>query len=152
MMGDGVGGMNEKPRATVREIDGQLVLDDPDAVAVATAVALYNCTAVFDANAERVEHFAKRIEEKGLTSADVVIVILNVDTNGAVLAEGLMPGHNWQEYRDRGEIPFARGLAGREGIQGVLEVLHPESAKELAMIEGVAAVVVDYGVAAVFKV
>lgn len=144
--------MSEKPRATVREIDGQLVLDDPDAVAVITAVAMHSCTAVFDANAERVQHFAKRIEEKGLQPADVVIVILNVDTNGATLAKGLMPFHDWQEYRDRGEIPFARGLAGREGIQEYLEMVHPESAEELAKIDGVAAVVVDYGVAAVYRV
>ena len=144
--------MSEDVRATVREINGQLVLDDPDALGVATAVALHNCTAVFDANADRVKHFAKRIEEKGLTPADVLIVILNVDTNGATLAEGLMPGHNWQEYRDRGEIPFARGLAGRDGVQDYLDMVHPESGVELAKIKGVAAVVVDYGVAAVFRV
>jgi hypothetical protein len=101
------------PRATVREIDGQLILDDPDALAMIRAVGKHNCRVTFDAQRECVERWQERMAIRNLASADVVIVLLNVDDpNGAELAQTLMPGHNWQQYRDRGEVPFARGLAG----------------------------------------
>lgn len=140
------------PRATVREIDGQIVLDDPDAVAMIRAVAKHNCRNTFDMNADRVTHFVRRIAERQLSPADVVIVLLNVDDrNGALIANGLMPVHDWQAYRDRGEIPFARGLAGRDGIQGVLELFDAEAAAKLRDAAGIAVVVVDHGVAEVFS-
>ena len=139
------------PRAVVREVDGQLVLDDPDALAVMRAVGKANCRGTFELNAERVEHFKRRVEERGDPPDGVVIVLLNVDDPyGGALAEILMPGHDWQAYRDRGEVPFARGLAGREGIQDVLEDLDKEAADKLRGAKGVAVVVVDHGVAEVF--
>ena len=142
--------MTDTPRATIREIDGELVIDDPDAVEAMRAVAKYNCKDTLAAHQDRVEHFAKRITERGTTAADVVIVILNVDDpHGGPIADRLMPGFNWQEIRDRGEQPFARGLAGRQGIQEILGHFDTEAADALAKIEGVAVVVVDYGVAAV---
>jgi hypothetical protein len=141
----------DKPRATIREIDGQLVLDDPDALAVFQAVGKHNCKGTFEMNKERVAHFVGRIEEKGLSPADIVIVILNVDdSHGGPIADMLMPGHDWQEFRDRGETPYARGLATREGIQGILGEFDKDAAEELAGIEGVAVVVVDHMVAEVF--
>lgn len=113
----------KKPRAVVHEIDGQLVLDDPDAVAVIQAVEKHNCRNTLDLNADRVAHFKRRLAERRLTAADAVIVLLNVDDiHGGPLADLLMPGYNWQEVRDRGEIPFARGLAMRQGIQETLDL------------------------------
>src|SRR6185436_4774477 len=53
-------------------------------------------------------------------TAVAVVVLLNVDdVHGGPIADMLMPGHNWQEIRDRGEVPFARGLAMRSGIQNL---------------------------------
>ncbi|KKT17798.1 MAG: hypothetical protein UV98_C0001G0001, partial [Parcubacteria group bacterium GW2011_GWB1_43_6] len=60
------------------------------------------------------------------------------------------PGHNWQEIRDKGEVPFARGLAMREGIQEVLGTFDKEAATKLQSMRDVAVVVVDHGVAEVF--
>ena len=78
-------------------------------------------------------------------------MILNVDDpNGSQIAEALMPGHNWQENRDRGEVPFARGLAVREDIQDAIEFFDNEAATELRKMTDLAVVVVDHGVAAVF--
>jgi hypothetical protein len=137
--------------AIVREVDGQLVLDDPMATAVFKAVEKQNCKGTLELNADRVTHFKQRISERGLTAADVVIVLLNVDdTNGAVLADVLMPGHNWQEIRDRGEVPFARGLASRDGIEKTLTVFDKEAAAKLQGMSDVAVVVVDHGVAEIF--
>lgn len=143
--------MSEQPRAVVREVDGQLVLDDPDAVAVIHAVGKHNCRKTLELNADRVEHFKGRLKERGLSASDAVIVLLNVDdVHGGQLAEVLMPGHNWQEIRDRGEVPFARGLAMRQGIQKALAFFDKDAAEKLQAMTEVAVVVVDHGVADVF--
>lgn len=142
---------DDYPRAVVREIDGQLVLDDPDAVAVIHAVGKHNCRNTLGLNADRVQHFKQRLTDRGMTANQAVIVILNVDdVHGGPLADMLMPGHNWQEIRDKGEVPFARGLAMRDGIQEVLGTFDEEAAKKLLGMTGVAVVVVDHGVAEVF--
>lgn len=137
--------------AVVREVDGQLVLDDPVAVAVISAVEKHNCRNTLDLNADRVEHFKRRLTERGMSPDQAVIVLLNVDdVHGGPLADILMPGHNWQEIRDKGEIPFARGLAMRDGIQEALGAFDKDAATKLQSISDVAVVVVDHGVAEVF--
>ena len=142
---------DDYPRAVVREVDGQLVLDDPDAVAVIHAVSKHNCKNTLELNADRVEHFKRRLAERGMTADQAVIVLLNVDdVHGGPLADVLMPGHNWQEIRDRGEVPFARGLAMRDGIQEALGAFDKDAATKLQDMTDVAVVVVDHGVAEVF--
>lgn len=145
----------EDPAATgaiVREVDGQLVLDDPEAVALIRAVSKDNCKNTLKINAARVEHFKRRLAERGMAAKEAVIVLLNVDdVHGGPLADALMPGHNWQEIRNRGEVPFARGLAMREGIQDALSAFDSEAAEKLQKMADVAVVVVDHGVAEVFS-
>lgn len=142
---------SDYPRAVVREVNEQLVLDDPDARAVIGAVGKHNCKNTLELNADRVEHFKRRLAERGMTAKQAVIVLLNVeDVHGGPLADVLMPGYNWQEIRDRGEVPFARGLAMRDGIQEALGTFDKEAAKKLRGMKDVAVVVVDHGVAEVF--
>jgi hypothetical protein len=142
---------NGQPRAVVREVNGQLVLDDPDALAMIRAMGKLNCRGVYDANAERISHFVRRVDELKKKPEEVVIVILNVDdSHGGPLAEMLMPGTDWQPFRDQGQIPFARGLAGREGIQMALEAFDGEAATALRAMNTLAVVVVDHGVANVY--
>ncbi|MFH1401793.1 MAG: hypothetical protein ABIG40_02420 [Parcubacteria group bacterium] len=137
--------------AVVREINGQLVLDDPVAVGMIHAVEKHNCRNTLELNADRVKHFKKRLVERGMTADQAVIVLLNVDdVHGGPLVNVLMPGFNWQEIRDRGEVPFARGLAMRESIQEVLSTFDKEAATKLQGMSDVAVVVVDHGVAEVF--
>ena len=137
--------------AVLREIGGRMVLVDPDGTMFLGEVGKYNCRLTFESNAERVDHFKHRLTEHGDT-AKYLIVLLNVnDPNGGPLADLLMPGHNWQEYRDRGEIPFARGLALREFIQECLGVFDEDAAAKLRAMTTVAVVVVDFGVAEVFS-
>ena len=141
------------PQAIVREMDGQLVLDDPAALAMIQAVGKHNCARTLEVNADRVAHFKKRVAELCLSTEDVVIVVLNVDDpNGELLADALMPGNNWQEIRDRGETPFARGIAKREGLQGALEILDKAAAEKLQNMKGLVVVVVDHCVAEIFSV
>lgn len=142
---------DDYPRAVVREVNGQLVLDDPDARAVIGAVSKHNCKSTLEINADHVAHFKQRLTERGMTAKQAVIVLLNVDdVHGGPLADVLMPGYNWQEIRDRGEVPFARGLAMRDGIQEALGTFDKDAAKKLKKMAEVAVVVVDYGVAEVF--
>ena len=141
----------DDPRAVVRKIGSQLVLDDPDAVAVIREVGRFNLKGVLELNADRVKHFKRRLAERGMTAGEAVIVLLNVDdVHGGPLADVLMPGFDWQAIRDRGEVPFARGLAMREGIQEALGSFDEEAATELRGMDKVAVVVVDHGVAGVF--
>lgn len=149
---NGVEDIDMGPAAIVREIDGQLVLDDPQAVAVIRAVEKHNCRNTFEMNADRVAHFKQRLSERGMTADQAVIVLLNVnDVHGGPLADVLMPGQNWQEIRDRGEVPFARGLAMRDGIQDAIGTFDEEAAVKLkSMTNNLAVVVVDRGVAEVF--
>lgn len=141
--------------AVVREIDGQMVLDDPEALTVIQAVNTHNgkqnCRNTLALNADRVEHFKNRLVERNMTAADAVIVLLNVDdVHGGPITDALMPGYNWQEIRDRGEVPFARGLAGRDGIQEILGGFDEEASGKLQAMSEVAVVIVDHGVAEVF--
>jgi hypothetical protein len=136
----------------VEKRDGQLLLHDPQALAIAKAVNRSNALGTFELNKDRIAHFKARSVEiaaaRGLTPDDMVIVILNVnDRIGGQLAEALMPGYDWQSMRDRGEIPFARGLATRAPIQHLLDVFDPDAADTLRAFVGLAVVVIDYDVA-----
>jgi hypothetical protein len=151
--------MDEVKARVYRDDKGQLVLEDSVAEGVIAAVnshnyrlAMLTCRKVFEAQHDRIKHFTKRAVELGYTNKDLVIVLINVDTEfGRPLAEMLMPDHDWQQYRDKGEIPFARGLAGREGVQAYLDAGDKlTAAEDLKLIEGLAVVVIDCEVAAVF--
>jgi len=132
--------------------DGTLGLIDPTAVAMVTAVNKYNCTTTFEAQSDRVQHFIKRMEVLHKSPEEVVIVLINADDiHGRHLADILMPGHDWQQYRDRGEAPFARGLAERAGIQEALWVIDQNAAEKLRNTKGIAVVVIDFETAEVFE-
>jgi len=136
----------------VREVDGQLVLDDPDALAVIRAVAKHNCRLTFEAQREHVDRWARRIVELGQSPRSVVIVVLNVDDpNGSEVANALMPNSAalWDGIRARGETPFARGLVSRRFTELLLRRYDPEAFFKLETIE-LGVVVMDHGVAEVF--
>lgn len=146
---------DQAPRAVVREVDGQIVLDDPDALAVIKGIGKANCRRTFEAQAERVAHFKRRIHELGREPDEVLIVLLNVDDpNGGQLAEVLMPGQEetWETFRRAGQIPFARGLAARPGIEDLVSGMDPEAGEKLRALRGkVAVVVMDHETVEVFE-
>ena len=131
---------------------GEHVLHDPAAAGMFKAVSRHNCRATFAANTERIAYFQGRIEITGRSPDDVMIVIVNVDTEiGRPLADALMPGYDWQQIRDAGQIPLARGLATRAGIQEFLAIVDREEADRLRQAAGrVVVLVVDHGAAVVF--
>lgn len=138
-------------RATVHEIDGQLVLEDPDALAVIKALAKFNCRKTFELQADRVAHFARRIVERGALPDDLAIVLLNVD-DVPLLADMLMPNSSsaWQAMRDAGQIPFARGLVDRAALHELVAQLDPEAGAKMTTA-AVAVVVMDHGVIEIFE-
>lgn len=144
-------------QATVQEVDGQLVLIDPEAVAVARVVGIHNCKHTFKINQERIDYFAERSRLQ--PPGSVVIVILNMDDPvGAVLGDALMPGHDWASIRAQGQIPFARGLAQRFGVADFIAEYDVESLAALEALDHIPTdyksqlpvVVIDHGVVAVF--
>lgn len=129
-------------------VDENGVLHDPTASAVIEAVSRHNTREMLlGFHRERVQHFVRRMAELGQTPDQSLIVVLCVDDRlGAPLAEQLMPGHDWDAYRARGEVPFARGLALRDPLQRLLDKVDPERARELRAIAGIAVLVADNGV------
>lgn len=105
-------------------------------------------------NIERVEHFKARAEALGLSGRDAVITLANVDDQaGGLLADLLMPGHDWQQYRDAGQMPVARGLAPKETVTEFLSATgYNVAAAELISTEELRVVVLEAGVALVLDV
>ena len=62
-------------------------------------------------NAERLSEMAHgAIYTRGLTPWQFVMALVQVDDpRWTGIVDELMPGHDWQQYRDRGEEPLARG-------------------------------------------
>lgn len=142
---DAIGG------ATFTRVNGQTVIIDPTAVALIQAVEKENCKNTLKLNADRVEHFKNRMIERGTTPDESVIVCLNVDdVHGEQIADILMPGYDWQAIRDKGETPFALGIAMRDFIQEALNAFDSYAATELHNVNEISVVIVDHGVAEVF--
>lgn len=125
--------MDDPTARVTRADDGTLVLVDPDAAAVAEAVARHNCEAFLALNADRVEHFLRRAATlRAEGRRDLCLVILDVDDSlGSELADVLMPGYDWQAIRDRGEKPVARGLVTLSGMVDVFEQVAAQHATAL---------------------
>jgi hypothetical protein len=139
--------------AYVTVIDGKTVLVDPVAYAFMQAVNKANCENTYLAQIERLQHFKNRISEKGLDPKTVVINLINVDAPyGGEIAEALMPGYDWQQHRDKGEIPFARGLAMREGMIEIIALIDKEVAEKIRNMEEVPVIVVDHSVVEIFPI
>lgn len=59
-----------------------------------------------------------------------VVVCIDVDDSGwRRLVDHLMPGADWQQYRDRGERPVARGVVPRDFIAKVIADLYPAAGR-----------------------
>jgi hypothetical protein len=102
--------------------NGPIVPDPEAAVTDKHLASTESAMDLFRSSAERVMHFKQRVSELGRSGQDTVITVLNVDDPiGGVLADILMPDHDWQRYRDAGEVPVARGLASKSGISEFLE-------------------------------
>lgn len=89
--------------------------------------------ALFELDRDRLEHFSYRaIHLRGLQPSEFVAICIEVDDPAWTdLANHLVPNGNWQELRDRGQIPVARGTAMAEGIMELLRGVVPDIAPAL---------------------
>lgn len=138
-------------QAYVKIVDGVTVLIDPVGYALIQAVNKSNCEITYLSEIEKIQHFKNRITEKQLDPNSVVITIINVDSPyGPEITEALMPGYDWQQYRDKGEIPFARGLAMKEGMIEMIAFFDKEASEKITLMKEIPVVVIDYGVVEIF--
>jgi len=110
----------DEPTARVFSVDGQLVIDDPTAVALIQVIDMHNADVVRSraiSQKDRIKYFADRVKAMNYSVDEVFIVIINIDSyGGGPLADLLMPGQDWQQFRDRGELPIARGLCPAKNV------------------------------------
>jgi len=72
----------------------------------------------------RLQHFAYRaLNVRGKRNNEEVVVCIKVDTNSRYLVDMLMPGADWQQYRDLEQEPVARGCVSFGTCEHLAEVL-----------------------------
>lgn len=81
-------------------------------------------------NADRLAELRDRAFQKG--ADDFVVVCIDVnDKTWTKLVDWLMPGHDWEPYRARGETPVARGVVPRAPMEDVVKTFYPAAVKDL---------------------
>lgn len=117
---------SDAPTATVREVNGQLVLEDPVGYAVMCSVERVN---LYRADPEAVRRLELRAEKKGAeVGSPFAVVVIDVDCpTWADLVDMLMPGHDWDQFRSRGEKPVARGVVPRDFLCTLLDDVRKQS-------------------------
>lgn len=131
--------------------EGDGILYDPASDAGIRAINKENCRFTVEAETERIAKFTRRFRERGLTPQEALIALANVDDpHGAIFAGVVMPGHDWQAYRDQGMTPYACGIVLAEGMHNFLGQIDPEAAAKLGEMTDLSVVVIDHGVAQVF--
>ena len=138
-------------KAKVIEKDGKLLLIDPDAEAMITAINKLICNKIYLLKKDRVEYYYQRIKDKGIDPSTVTIVICNVNEPfGELLADVTMTGYDWDEIRSKGETPYAIGFVHKEGLIPMVCVYDLESCEKLKSITSYSVLVSDYGAIEVF--
>ena len=77
-------------------------------------------------NRDRLTQLAARAREKTKEGEAQCVVCVDVDDpTWTPLVEMLMPGHDWDVYRNRGEKPVARGVVPQDLIEAVVQETYP---------------------------
>lgn len=130
----------------VTKINDELVLVDQQACEIIKVINRENCRKTYDLNLDRINHFKQRFIDRQDNPEDVCVVIINVDDcYGKEISDILMPNVNWQEFRDRDEVPFARGLASKPFVIAYIDeyIMNSNAAKMLNDMQTLAVVVID---------
>lgn len=140
--------------ATVELMHGIPVLNDPTALGVIQAIDHHNrkidqenLQRAREGQAERIQYFLNRMDVRGDDPQDIMIVIFGCDDPvGREFAEVTMPGQEstWQNMRDAGLRPYARGLYHRAVVTEGLGLVYPEVAAQLEAHKGRVGVIVDF--------
>jgi hypothetical protein len=111
------------------------------------------CKKTFLSQSSEILRFRKIIKDKGIDPNSVLIVFINVDSDaGKKIANSFMPGHDWSEFRDKGEIPFMKGIADgslRNAVTGSFDQEFPFN--HIENIEDIPIVVIEQCGAQIFN-
>lgn len=80
-------------------------------------------------NEKRLHELSRRAQEKSWQTEEIqCVVCIDVDDPvWAPLVDLLMPGHDWDAYRRRGETPVARGVVPLAPIRESVDMVYPAS-------------------------
>jgi hypothetical protein len=81
---------------------------------------------LFKLNLEALKRLMDNVIAKGMTNETAMLVCIHVDDGWWELTEALMPGHDWQQYRDRNEKPIARGSVHKPTMVDLISLVAPE--------------------------
>jgi hypothetical protein len=81
----------------------------------------------YSMNKERLSQLADRAEAKiKETGVEYGVICIDVDDPAwTPLVDILMPGHDWDSYRSRGEHPVARGVVPRGLLEDTVKKIYP---------------------------
>ncbi len=78
---------------------------------------------VYNINRDRLAELALRAKAKETKESKFVVICIDAnDSTWTPLVDILMPGHDWQSMRNRGEHPFARGVVPRGLVEEVAKM------------------------------
>jgi hypothetical protein len=89
-----------------------------------------------------------------MTNDQFVVLCIAVDSDWRDLVDLLMPDHDWQQYRDRGEQPVARGTVFAAVCEYLVERLPniEQSLMEIPPAGKAKAIVLDEGGGTVYEI
>jgi len=86
---------------------------------------------LFELNVVRLAQLAYKGLNRGMKPDEFAVICIDVDDpTWTDEVEVLMPGHDWQQYRDHGEKPIARGNVSAEFCRYIGRIV-PGISKEL---------------------
>ncbi len=120
--------MNSESREMIPKDAREVYLDEngePIAFCPKDGIGLTDIERVqfYGLNESRMQELLARAVQKG--DGFVAICIAVDDPAWTWLVDALMPGHDWEQYRQRGEIPVARGVAPRDLVVETIEKCYP---------------------------
>lgn len=107
---------------------------------------------ILDMNLHHVLYFKMLMEEQELSPDKVVIVVADYDDKyGRRFAKMILPGFNWQAFKDQGGEPLALGLACRKKASKEIKRINPQLLFDLAGVKETPVVVIAEKAADIFS-
>lgn len=137
--------MDEVRSFIKRDKNGDFVLYDDAALGAYQAISNVNKKRAFFNSKNAIYELSSFVKEKIATIQErgtvdsQCIVLIDVDDNmGSQLADVLMPGYDWDQYRVQNQRPVARGIVSMAFIEEIMRTLegHVLDCREVSKGEG----------------
>lgn len=113
-----------------------------------------NCILTLMTGMNRVKHYRNSFHELQLNPNDFVIVLIHADDfhGGQIIKSICQNSGDFSEKTSTpGKIKYFSGILGRPGLDDLLAIFDEDAAEKLKQTDGLAAVVIDYGVAEIYN-